>query len=87
VLYQSVPCAFCYRSECPAGHHDCLRRIAPEAVAAAVLELAESAGSFGRDRAWRRAARRSAEASPLVQIRTAGSPQASSESRSFASTE
>jgi len=84
VLYESVPCAFCYRSECPAGHHGCLRRIAPEAVAAAVLELAQACGSFGRGRARRRAARRSAPASlPLV----LGPRQASSASRSFARTE
>jgi lipopolysaccharide heptosyltransferase II len=39
VLNHDVPCRNCYKSVCPAGHHDCLRRVAPEAVAAAALEL------------------------------------------------
>lgn len=39
VLYHDVPCRNCYKSVCPAGHHDCLRRVAPEAVAAAAVEL------------------------------------------------
>lgn len=39
VLYHDVPCRFCYRSACPQGHHDCLRLLAPERVAAAAREL------------------------------------------------
>lgn len=39
VLFHDVPCRFCYRSECPQGHHACMRGIAPEAVAAACGEL------------------------------------------------
>lgn len=39
VLYHDVPCRNCYRSVCPQGHHDCLKRVAPETVAAAALEL------------------------------------------------
>lgn len=39
VLYHDVPCRNCYKSVCPAGHHDCLKRVAPEAVAAAAVEL------------------------------------------------
>jgi ADP-heptose:LPS heptosyltransferase len=39
VLNHDVPCRNCYKSVCPAGHHDCLRKVAPEAVAAAALEL------------------------------------------------
>jgi len=39
VLFQDVPCRFCYKSSCPAGHHACLAGVAPERVAAAVLEL------------------------------------------------
>lgn len=34
-----VPCRNGYRSICPQGHHDCLRRVAPEVVYAAALEL------------------------------------------------
>jgi lipopolysaccharide heptosyltransferase II len=38
-LAWDVPCRFCYRSICPEGHHDCLRRVQPEWVAQAVLGL------------------------------------------------
>lgn len=40
VLFHDVPCRFCYRSICPAGHHRCLRLVPPAAVVAATLELA-----------------------------------------------
>ncbi|MBD2257223.1 glycosyltransferase family 9 protein [Pseudanabaena sp. FACHB-2040] len=39
VLYHEVPCRLCYKSICPEGHHDCLRRVEPEQVVAAVVEL------------------------------------------------
>jgi lipopolysaccharide heptosyltransferase II len=39
VLMHDVPCRNCFKSVCPEGHHDCLRRIAPERVVAAVLDL------------------------------------------------
>lgn len=39
VLFHDVPCRNCYKSVCPAGHHDCLRGVAPERVAAAAREL------------------------------------------------
>jgi ADP-heptose:LPS heptosyltransferase len=39
VLNHDVPCRNCYKSVCPAGHHDCLRRVAPQAVAAAARDL------------------------------------------------
>jgi lipopolysaccharide heptosyltransferase II len=39
VLYHDVPCRNCYKSVCPAGHHDCLKRVPPERVAAAAMEL------------------------------------------------
>lgn len=39
VLFHDVPCRNCYKSVCPAGHHDCLKRVAPERVAAAAQEL------------------------------------------------
>jgi len=39
VLYHDVPCRYCYKSVCPQQHHDCLRRVAPEAVARAAVEL------------------------------------------------
>jgi ADP-heptose:LPS heptosyltransferase len=41
VLYHDVPCRYCYKSVCPAGHHDCLRGVEPAAVAAAAVELLE----------------------------------------------
>lgn len=39
VLFHDVPCRNCYKSVCPAGHHDCLRRVPPERVTAAAREL------------------------------------------------
>jgi ADP-heptose:LPS heptosyltransferase len=39
VLFHDVPCRNCYKSRCPEGHHDCLRRVEPERVAAAAREL------------------------------------------------
>ena len=39
VLNHDVPCRNCYKSVCPAGHHDCLRKVPPESVAAAAREL------------------------------------------------
>jgi lipopolysaccharide heptosyltransferase II len=39
VLFHDVPCKYCYKSVCPAGHHDCLRRVEPQAVVDAALEL------------------------------------------------
>jgi lipopolysaccharide heptosyltransferase II len=41
VLSHDVPCKFCYKSVCPQGHHDCLRRVPPQAVVRAALELFE----------------------------------------------
>jgi ADP-heptose:LPS heptosyltransferase len=42
VLFHDVPCKYCYKSVCPAGHHDCLRRVPPKAVAEAALALLPS---------------------------------------------
>lgn len=39
VLNHDVPCRNCLKSQCPAGHHDCLRKVAPQTVAEASLEL------------------------------------------------
>lgn len=39
VLYHDVPCRLCYKSICPMGHHDCLRLVAPSAVADAAIAL------------------------------------------------
>jgi len=41
VLSHDVPCRNCFKSICPQGHHDCLRRIEPETVVQAALELWE----------------------------------------------
>ena len=41
VLFHDVPCRNCLRSVCPQGHHACLREVAPDAVASAVMELLE----------------------------------------------
>lgn len=39
VLFHDVPCRNCYKSVCPAGHHECLRGVAPERVVEAAREL------------------------------------------------
>jgi lipopolysaccharide heptosyltransferase II len=39
ILFCDVPCRFCYRSVCPAGHHACLAGVEPQAVAAAAERL------------------------------------------------
>ncbi|MGH7343102.1 MAG: glycosyltransferase family 9 protein, partial [Candidatus Rokuibacteriota bacterium] len=39
ILNHDVPCKYCYKSICPAGHHDCLRRVEPAVVVKAALEL------------------------------------------------
>ena len=41
LLFHDVPCRNCFRSVCPQGHHDCLAKVEPERVAAAVCELLE----------------------------------------------
>jgi lipopolysaccharide heptosyltransferase II len=42
VLSHDVPCKYCFKSVCPEGHHDCLRRVEPAAVVAAVLDLLQA---------------------------------------------
>jgi ADP-heptose:LPS heptosyltransferase len=42
VLSHDVPCRYCYKSVCPAGHHDCLARVAPAEVADAVRSLLDA---------------------------------------------
>ena len=44
VLSHDVPCRWCYRSVCPEGHHDCLRKVTPREVVAAALELLDEVG-------------------------------------------
>jgi lipopolysaccharide heptosyltransferase II len=39
VLSHDVPCRNCLKSTCPQGHHDCLLKVEPRAVAEAALEL------------------------------------------------
>jgi ADP-heptose:LPS heptosyltransferase len=39
VLFHDVPCRNCFKSVCPEGHHNCLRLVPPDAVAAAAREL------------------------------------------------
>lgn len=45
VLSFDVPCRNCYKSVCPAGHHDCLRRIEPHEVATAARQLLDGRGT------------------------------------------
>jgi lipopolysaccharide heptosyltransferase II len=44
VLFHDVPCKYCYKSVCPQGHNDCLRRVPPDAVADAACELLSETG-------------------------------------------
>jgi lipopolysaccharide heptosyltransferase II len=39
VLFEDVPCRFCYKSVCPEGHHRCLAGVPPDAVVSAVIDL------------------------------------------------
>jgi ADP-heptose:LPS heptosyltransferase len=39
VLFNDVPCRWCYRSICPEGHHLCLRGVEPDEVVRAALQL------------------------------------------------
>jgi lipopolysaccharide heptosyltransferase II len=48
VLYQDVPCKYCYKSICPEGHHQCLRLVAPEAIVRSARELLAEAGAARR---------------------------------------
>jgi lipopolysaccharide heptosyltransferase II len=41
VLSHDVSCRWCYKSVCPEGHQDCLRKVPPESVVHAVLQLLE----------------------------------------------
>ncbi len=43
VLSHKVPCAYCYKSECPKGHHQCLRLVEPDEVVDAVHQLVRRA--------------------------------------------
>ncbi len=47
VLSHDVPCKFCYKSVCPEGHYDCLRRIGPGAVVEAVRLLLRETAATG----------------------------------------
>lgn len=42
VLFHDVECRWCYRGECPQGHHRCITGVSPSKVAAAALDLAAS---------------------------------------------
>jgi hypothetical protein len=48
VLFEDVPCRFCYKSVCPEGHHRCLRGVSPEVVIEAAIDLLEqTSGTHG----------------------------------------
>lgn len=42
VLFHDVECRWCYRGECPQGHHRCITGVSASEVAAAALDLAAS---------------------------------------------
>jgi lipopolysaccharide heptosyltransferase II len=41
VLFEDVPCRFCYKSVCPEGHHGCLVGVTPDTVVTAAIDLLE----------------------------------------------
>ena len=41
ILFEDVPCRFCYKSVCPEGHHRCLRGVSPDTVVSAAIDLLE----------------------------------------------
>ena len=41
ILFEDVPCRFCYKSVCPEGHHRCLRGVSPDSIVSAAIELLE----------------------------------------------
>ncbi len=47
VLSHDVPCRHCQKSVCPQGHHDCLRRVHPAAIADAAEDLLAAAPPWG----------------------------------------
>lgn len=49
ILSHDVPCRNCFKSVCPLGHHDCLRRVPPDAVSAAALDLLAASGAPAAD--------------------------------------
>jgi len=50
VLFHDVPCKFCHKSQCPEGHHDCLRLVAPEQVVQAARELSDETAQIAATR-------------------------------------
>ena len=44
VLFNDVPCKYCYKSTCPLGHQNCLRLVPPDDVVRAAAELLAEAG-------------------------------------------
>lgn len=46
VLYEDVPCRYCYRSVCPQQHHACLRLLDPQRVARAAHELLSEGAEY-----------------------------------------
>lgn len=47
VLYHDVACRWCYRGDCPEGHHACLRGVTPGDVAQAAFELLDETRASG----------------------------------------
>jgi len=47
-LFYDTPCKLCYKSECPMGHHACLRNVQPNTVVEAVCDLLRQTLSHSR---------------------------------------
>jgi ADP-heptose:LPS heptosyltransferase len=69
VLFHDVPCRFCYRSVCPQGHHACLRKVDPAAVAEAGSALLAQRESSPERRALTRTVNEILNASVQAPVR------------------
>ncbi|WP_423193804.1 lipopolysaccharide heptosyltransferase II [Cupriavidus sp. H18C2] len=52
VLFQDVPCRYCYKSTCPQGHHRCLADVPARDVVAAAAMLLDGAPAVAAPMPW-----------------------------------
>lgn len=52
VLFQDVPCRYCYKSTCPQGHHRCLRDVSARQVLEASMALLDGQSDVGAAMPW-----------------------------------
>ena len=49
IIHSELECSPCFARKCPLRHHDCMKRIAPEEVACAAVELLNEKSRIGKD--------------------------------------